>query len=64
MNIKNLQYVMSHSDVGVTPNVYTHASFDRAAEQMAKSLRSAPRRLEKSGLIRSWYYTNYYTICP
>jgi hypothetical protein len=27
---------MGHSDVGVTLNVYTHASFDRAAEQMAK----------------------------
>ena len=27
---------MGHSDVGVTLNVYTHASFDRATEQMAK----------------------------
>ena len=36
MDIKNLQYVMGHSDVGVTLNVYTHASFDRAAEQMAR----------------------------
>ncbi len=38
MDIKNLQYVMGHSDVGVTLNVYTHASFDRAAEQMEKIL--------------------------
>ena len=38
MDIKNLQYVMGRSDVGVTLNVYTHASFDRAAEQMAKIL--------------------------
>ena len=36
MDIKNLQYVMGHSDVGVTLNVYTHASYDRAAEQMAR----------------------------
>jgi site-specific recombinase XerD len=36
MDIKTLQYVMGHSDVGVTLNVYTHASFDRAAEQMTK----------------------------
>ena len=35
-DIKALQYVMGHSDVGVTLNVYTHANFDRAAEQMAK----------------------------
>lgn len=27
---------MGHSDVGVTLNVYTHAGYDRAAEQMAK----------------------------
>ena len=38
MDIKTLQYVMGHSDVGVTLNVYTHASYDRAAEQMAKIL--------------------------
>ena len=36
MDIKTLQYIMGHSDVGVTLNVYTHASYDRAAEQMAK----------------------------
>lgn len=38
MDIKTLQYVMGHSDVGVTLNVYTHVSYDRAAEQMAKVL--------------------------
>ena len=38
MDIRTLQYVMGHSDVGVTLNVYTHASYDRAAEQMAKIL--------------------------
>lgn len=36
MDIKTLQYLMGHSDVGVTMNVYTHASYDRAAEQMEK----------------------------
>ena len=34
MDIKSLQYVMGHSEVGVTLNIYTHSSFDRAAEQM------------------------------
>lgn len=34
MDIKKLQYAMEHSDVSVTLNVYTHASFDHAAEQM------------------------------
>ena len=36
MDIKNLQYLMGHSDAGVTLNVYTHASYTHAAEQMAK----------------------------
>ena len=36
MDIKNLQYIMGHSDVGVTLNVYTHASYDRVAEQISK----------------------------
>ena len=36
MDIKALQYVMGHSDAGITRNVYTHASYDRAAEQMVK----------------------------
>lgn len=38
VGIKTLQYVMGHSDVGVTLNVDTHASYDRAAEQMAKTI--------------------------
>lgn len=36
MHVKTLQYIMGHSDVGVTMNVYTHASYDHAAEQLAK----------------------------
>lgn len=36
MDIKNLQYLMGHSDAGVTLNVYTHASYAHAAEQMTK----------------------------
>lgn len=38
MDIKTLQYVMGHSDIGVTLNVYTHASYDRAAEQMTQMI--------------------------
>lgn len=36
MDVKMLQYLMGHSDVGVTLNVYTHSSYERAAEQMTK----------------------------
>ena len=36
MDVKSLQYVMGHSDVGVTLNVYIHANYDRAEEQMTE----------------------------
>lgn len=53
MDIKTLQYVMGHSDVGVTLNVYTHASYDRAAEQMTKIIDlkevGTPVKQRKSG---------------
>lgn len=32
MDVKHLQYIMGHSDVSVTLNVYTHANYDLAAE--------------------------------
>ena len=38
MDIKTFQYVMRHSDVGFTLNVYIHANYERAAEHMAKIL--------------------------
>uniref|UniRef100_UPI003FF09C2A ABC-three component system middle component 7 n=1 Tax=Gemmiger formicilis TaxID=745368 RepID=UPI003FF09C2A len=40
MDIKSLQYLMGHSDAGVTLNVYTHASYAHAAEQMVEILQS------------------------
>ena len=55
MDIKTLQYVMGHSDVGVTLNVYTHASYDRAAEQMAKIIDLGEQRgkfATCSGILR------------
>ena len=36
MDAKRLQYLMGHSDVGVTMNVYTHTGYEQAAEQMAR----------------------------
>lgn len=48
MDIKNLQYVMGHSNVNVTLNVYTHASYDRAAEQMTKII-----DLKEIGMLES-----------
>lgn len=34
--IKSLQYLMGHSDVGVTLNTYTHSSYEAAEKDMAK----------------------------
>ncbi len=36
MDVKALQYLMGHSDAGVTMNVYTHTSYDFAMKQLVK----------------------------
>ena len=38
MDLKSLQYLMGHSDAGVTMNVYTHASYDQAEKSMQRIL--------------------------
>lgn len=41
MDVKALQYLMGHSDAGVTLNVYTHTSYDFAVDQIAKLRKKA-----------------------
>ena len=36
MNPKTLQYLMGHSDIGVTLNVYTHVGLDDAEKELKK----------------------------
>lgn len=36
MNPKILQYIMGHSDIGVTLNTYTHTNFDSAKEEIKR----------------------------
>ena len=36
MNPKTLQYLMGHSDIGVTLNVYTHVNFDDVLDEVSK----------------------------
>lgn len=36
MDVKVLQYIMGHSEIDVTLNVYTHMNYDRAASQMIR----------------------------
>ena len=41
MNPKTLQYLMGHSDISVTMNVYTHIGSDDAEEEL-KRIEGAP----------------------
>ena len=36
MNVKNVQYIMGHSDVTTTLNIYTHTRYDDAEKDMMK----------------------------
>ncbi len=36
MNPKTLQYLMGHSDISVTLNVYTNVNFDDAKAEIAR----------------------------
>ncbi len=36
MNPKTLQYIVGHSDIGVTLNTYTHLEYDDAEKEMQK----------------------------
>ena len=36
MNPKTLQYIMGHSDIGVTLNTYTHIGHEEASKEMKK----------------------------
>jgi len=36
MNPKTLQYLMGHSDIGVTLNTYTHLGVEDAKEELGK----------------------------
>lgn len=51
MNIKDLQYLMGHSDASITMNVYTHTNYTHAAAQVEKI--SALRRKSDLGKNKS-----------
>lgn len=50
MNPKTLQYLMGHSDIGVTMNVYTHLGLDDARDEMIRmeELEQAKKEVMKS----------------
>lgn len=49
MNPKTLQYLMGHSDISITMNVYTHISFDDVEEELRRmeEFRKAQAEVEK-----------------
>lgn len=50
MNPKTLQYLMGHSDIGVTLNTYTHLGLDDAADELKRmeELENARKELDKA----------------
>ena len=50
MNPKTFQYLMGHSDISVTMNVYTHIGFDDAEEELKRmeDLQNARKELEQT----------------
>ena len=48
MNPNTLQYLMGHSDISVTMNVYTHVNFDDAEEELKRmeSFRLAQKEID------------------
>lgn len=46
MNPKTLQYLMGHSDIGVTLNTYTHLGLEDATEELTK-MQEARKELDR-----------------
>ena len=49
MNPKSLRYLIGHSDISVTMNVYTHLEFDDTKDEMVRleELNAAKKEVEK-----------------
>ena len=54
MSPKTLQYLMGHSDISITMNVYTHLGLDDAKEEMIrmKELNRARDEMKKEGKVK------------
>ena len=59
MNPKTLQYIMAHSDIGVTLNTYTHLQFEDTLEEMkrlwAKRFENSPVFSTNEGKVMQSY---------
>ena len=50
MNPKTLQYLMGHSDVSVTLNIYTHTGYDDAKKEVDNFIRRLKRKNKSKNL--------------
>ena len=50
MNPKTLQYIMGHSDIAVTMDVYTHLGLDDAREELVR-LKEARNVIKMKGVM-------------
>ncbi len=50
MNPKTLQYLMGHSDISVTLNIYTHTGYDDAKKELVR-LKEARDELDKNRFV-------------
>lgn len=58
MNPKTLQYIMGHSDISVTLNVYTHVQFDDAQAELLRVAKPKTPRW-----YRAFIYQRIYQYC-
>ena len=49
MNPKTLQYLMGHSDIGVTLNTYTHLGLEDAKQEVGRVMKEMDRNVKKVG---------------
>ena len=51
VNPKTLQYLMGHSDIGVTLNTYTHLGLEDAQDELVRiaEIENARREMDKLG---------------
>ena len=61
MNPKTLQYLMGHSEIGVTLDVYTHVSFEDARDEVEKmNIVQAEKQPKNRGILtqNAWFNMN------
>ena len=57
MNPKTLQYLMGHSDIGVTMNTYTHLGLEDAADELSRPRKEVEKTLGTQPLKQNMFKT-------